>query len=247
MKIITIILFSCILCFNRSAAQFISSPWQVGVNVGSLVYQGDLSESRWGNLHDLKPALGVQVSRTLDDFFTLRANLVLGTIGANDAIYSSPAYRKYRGFRFSSSITELSVGAEYWLFGDASGSRVGQFSPYLFAGVGLSKVNIKRYWSSMDVAYFGAQSSAVVGLGKDTLHQLPGIIPVLPIGGGVRYGLAQHWSLRAEIMYRLTGTDYLDGFKYAANPNTNDHYYSFTLGLTYQFGHNRLDCPKVPQ
>ena len=241
------IAFFCIASFEQAEAQFTPSPWEMGINTGSLIYQGDLSKSKLGYMRSLKPALGFYVSKSLDDFFAVRADLVLGSIGANEATYSSPAWRKYRGFSFQSSITELSGEMEYFLLGDAGGNAVGKFSPYVFAGVGFSLLHIKRNWSGINTAYFGAQSQAVIGLGEDTLHKVPWIIPVIPLGLGVKYVLTQKLSLRAELMYRLTGTDYLDGFKYAGNPKTNDYFYTKTLGVSYRFGHNRLSCPRIPR
>lgn len=234
--------FICIVSAERSTAQFTPSKWEMGVNVGSLIYQGDLAKSALGYTKSLKPAVGFYVSRSLNDYFALRADLVFGSIGANEGAYSSPAWRKYRDFNFHSSVTQLSAEMEYYFLGEAA-----PISPYIFGGIGFSFVDIKRNWSGIDDAYFGAQSGTLVGLGKDTLHKLPGLVPVIPLGLGLKYALTPQLSIHAEIMYRLTDTDYLDGFKYSGNPKTNDYFYSFTLGISYRFGHDRMSCPKVPK
>ena len=119
-------------------------------------------------------------------------------------------------------------------------------SPYFFIGGGFTLLNINRDWSRFDTTYFNSKSSAAKGLGIDTLHHPPHIIPVLPIGMGLRYMITQQISINGEVTYRITTTDYLDGFSYAADPKKNDHYYGLTLGLSYRFGHDGYSCPKVP-
>jgi len=226
--------------------QFTPSPFEIGINVGTLIYQGDLSKSEWGYTKTLRPAIGLRGAKTVNDFFSLRAALVAGSILAYDSTYSSPAWRKYRDLSFHSAVIELSSVAEFYFLGNAKGGKPGSLDPYLFAGIGFSFLKIRRNWSGFDAAYFGEESRTVLGLAGDTAHRVPRMIPVIPIGGGVRYTITEHLSLRAEFTYRLTDTDYLDGFKYAGNPNKNDHYYGISIGLSYRFGYNRLDCPRTP-
>ena len=85
------------------------------------------------------------------------------------------------------------------------------------------------------------------GLAVDAAKSLPPIIPVLPVGAGVRYSLNDRFSLIGETSYRLSFTDYLDGFSKAANPNKNDHYLSHSIGVIYSFkkkNNKELGCPK---
>ena len=212
----------------------------------TLVYQGDLSKSQLGYTRGLKPAIGLQAAKTISQFFSLRTALALGSVHAYDSTYSIPAWRKYRDLSFHSPVIELSAVAEYYPLGNAKGDRPGSFSPYLFAGIGTTFLKIKRDYSGFDAAYFGEGSSTVTGLNRDIEHRVPWVVPVVPVGIGVRYMLTDQISLRAEFTYRLTDTDYLDGFKYAGDPEKNDHYYGISIGVSYRFGHNPLDCPKRP-
>jgi len=65
---------------------------------GTLIYQGDLSESLLGYTHSLKPAIGVFASESLDDYFSVRANITRGEISADESTYSSPAWRRERNW-----------------------------------------------------------------------------------------------------------------------------------------------------
>lgn len=231
---------------KKSSAQFIPSKFEIGINAGTLVYQGDLSTNVFGYTKSLKPAIGIWASRSFDDYFSLRANLVRGEIGADESTYTSPAWRQHRNLKFNSSITEFSTVLVWDLFGKTYREGMRRLSPYFFAGAGFTVLNVKRNWSGFDTSYFGIKSPASIGLGADTLHKTPGIVPVLPIGAGVRYMLTNHIFLNAEATYRITASDYIDGFKYSGDATKNDHYYGFSIGASYRFGSDKADCPKVP-
>lgn len=235
------------ICASKTLqAQFVPSNYEIGINFGTLVYQGDLSVIRFGYTKSLKPSIGVFASKFISEYFSLRANLNIGKIGADDSKYSAPDYKKHRALNFTTPVTEVSANLVWNIFGYNFGNDQRRLSPYLFAGAGLAFVNIKRNWSGFDTAYFGgAKSSVSQGLGIDTLHQTPSVLPILPVGIGLKYMLTPQLSLNAEATYRIMSNDYLDGFSHVANPNNSDYYYGFTIGISYKFGNNKYDCPKL--
>lgn len=226
-----------------SNAQIDLSKYELGINAGVLVYQGDLTPQKIGAYKTMKPQLGIQVSRILSPSFALRLNFTKGKLYGNDAVYSNPDWRKQRNFNFTAPVTEFSLQG-VWNIRPNSSSR---FSPYLFGGAGLSFIKVKRDWSNMNTEVFGAGSDVQNGLTVDAATSTPRTIPVIPVGAGVRYTLNDRFSLTAETNYRLSFTDYLDGFSQSANPNKNDHYFSHTVGLVYSFGkkNKTLGCPRV--
>ena len=235
--VITVLLFSGAILSSK--AQFKTSQYEVGVNAGTLVYQGDLAKSYLGNYRSLKPALGLYVSKSLSPYFSVRANLAFGKIAANDSKYSTPAWWQLRSFNFSSPVTELSGTLVFNPYGENSG----RLAPYFFGGAGITFLNIKRDWSRYNQSVYDAKSEVGLGLAIDTLHSLPKILPVLPVGVGIRYALSPQLFLNAELLYRFTATDYLDGFKYAGNDKRRDNYYGLSLGISYRFGGYK--CPPV--
>lgn len=244
-RAIITILFIAAVCNNRLCAQFKPSKFEIGINAGTLIYQGDLSASNLGYTKSLKPSIGIWASRSLDDYLSLRANIVRGAIGADESTYSSPAWRRHRNFVFSTSVTEFSTMLVWDLLGKTYREGMHRLSPYFFIGAGFTILNVKRDWSRFDTTYFNSKSSAAIGLGADTLHKTPWIVPVIPVGAGIRYMLTNHIYLNVEGTYRFTGSDYVDGFKYAGNPKRNDQYYGVSIGASYRFGSDRMDCPKV--
>ena len=227
-------------------AQIDLSKYEVGLSGGVFVYQGDLTPQALGSYKTMKPQLALHIYRIISPAFSVRFNINRGKLYGNDAKYNEPDWRQQRNFNFTTPVTELSLQG-VWSFLQACSLR---FSPYIFAGAGFSFFKIKRDWSNLDPAVFGDGSDVQAGLVIDAARSTPRIIPVVPVGAGVRYALNDRFSLIGETSYRLSFTDYLDGFSKAANPDKNDHYLSHSIGVIYSFhkkgnGNNNLGCPVV--
>jgi opacity protein-like surface antigen len=226
-------------------AQDTKPKYEFGVNLGFLVYQGDLTPQRLGSFETQKFSIGLHASKILNASVSVRANLLLGKLKGDDAVYDNPEYRQQRNFNFTSPVTELSGQLLYNILGRNYAEK--GFSPYVFAGVGLALVKVKRDWSNTNVSYFGNESSEfVTGLAADIAHSTPRILPVIPIGVGVKYFFTPKLAVNAESSYRLSRTDYLDGFSQAANAQRKDHYLNYSIGVIYRTGSkNKLACPKM--
>jgi hypothetical protein len=68
---------------------------------------------------------------------------------------------------------------------------------------------------------------------------------VIPIGAGMQYALSARLAITLQATYRFTTSDYLDGFKFSANPDKKDNYYGVSAGLGFSLGTNRYNCPKT--
>ncbi len=219
--------------------------YEIGANLGFMVYQGDLTPQQIGSFKTQKFALGLHAGKLLSPSFSLRANLAFGKLKGDDAKYAIPEYRQQRNFNFTSPVTELSAQLVWNITGRNYADK--GFSPYVFAGAGFSFLKIKRDWSSMNREYFAGESSEVLtGLAIDSAHNLPRILPVVPIGIGMKYFFTPKWGVNAETSYRITNTDYLDGFSQSANADKKDTYLGYSIGLIYRSGKkNTLACPVI--
>jgi opacity protein-like surface antigen len=128
-----------------------------------------------------------------------------------------------------------------------NGNELGQrFSPYMFAGIGISMIKISRDYSGLNTHYFASATNLLSGLNADTLHVLPRATIGVPVGLGLEYFLTSRISVTAETNLRYAFTDYLDGFSHSGNPKRRDAYHSHTIGVLYRFGgKNKSDCPVV--
>jgi Domain of unknown function (DUF6089) len=222
-------------------AQFVAGKNEIGLTIGANIYQGDLSPKAIGSVKTARPTLGIHYNRILTNYWSFRANLNIGSLHGDDARFTSPEYMQYRNFNFSNRLTELSVMGVYNIHGNNDNFR--KFSTYAFAGAGLGFINVKRDYSRLDTSYFTSSTKLVSGLATDSAAKLPRVIPVIPMGLGIKYAILPRISLIAEGTYRYTFSDYLDGFSYAANPKLKDSYYSVSVGAVFNFGKNKMDCP----
>jgi hypothetical protein len=247
MKVISgkAIAISFVLCsyFSSVHAQINVPKHEIGFSAGMFIYQGDLTPEAAGAFKTPGFAINLFYNRILSRSFSLRTNLAHGKLMADDGNYDKPAWRQQRNFRFAARITEISELLVWNILGNNYGDQK-IISPYIFGGVGLSSLHITRDWSRLNYDYFANEPTLVDGLAADTMHTLPGTIPVLPIGGGVRYAISNKLSIMAEASYRFTFSDYIDGFSKASNPDKNDHYVNYSIGIIYTFGKkSTLDCP----
>ena len=180
--------------------------------------------------------------------FSLRTNISFGKLNGDDSKYAVPEYRQQRNFKFTTPVFEISELLVADLLRNNFARQSSSFSPYLFAGVGLSFLKIRRDWTRFNAEYFSTETSTIQGLEADAQHSLPKTIPVLPLGLGIRYSLSKRISLTAETSYRFMFTDYLDGFSKAADPSQKDSYQTHSVGIIYQFQKNNSSwkCP-VPK
>lgn len=227
-------------------AQTNQQQYEVGIQTGPFIYQGDLTPSALGSFKTWTNSIGINGSKILNASFLVRGNLFFSKLRGNEALYSHPEYRQQRSFNFSTPLVELTGQLVYNPLARNYADR--GLAPYVFAGAGFNYLNIKRDWSNMNTEYFNSESAVAQGLLQDQQKQLPRFIPVLPLGVGVRYNLSSRFAVTAETAYRLTFTDYLDGFSQSVNPAKNDHYHSTTIGLVYRIGKkNTLACPVIKQ
>ena len=235
------------LCFGihlLAAGQRATPKFEIGVSAGAFVYQGDLTPSQLGSYKTLKPEINFFFNRIISPLFSLRTSLVIGELKGDDAKYAMPAYRQQRNFNFHSPVFEVSELLVADVFKNNMSRSSSGLSPYLFAGLGFSLLNITRDWARFNAEFFSSEARTLSGLSADQQHPLPTLTPAIPVGIGVRYPVSSRISVDAETSYRFTFTDYLDGFSKAANDTRRDSYLTHTVGLIYQFRNNSgIKCP----
>ncbi len=240
-------LFLSVLCsFHFSYGQEAKSVYEFGLNAGRMIYQGDLTPSALGSYQTSRLSIGFTVAKVISPSLAVRGALLIGGISGDDALYSKPAYRQQRNFNFSSSVKEITAQA-VWSFPGVPQNQKG-FSGYLFAGGGFSVLRVVPNADNFNPEFFGPEAVQIQnGLAQDADHGTPRVLPLLIAGAGAKYFFKPQWAVNAEASYRITYTDYLDGFSRSANPELNDHYMNYSIGIIYRTGRagSALDCPKV--
>jgi len=234
------------ICTKAAAQLQADNPkYEFGINLGFLVYQGDLTPRRLGSFETQKFSVGLHASRLFSPSFSARGNVLIGKLKADESKYATPDYRQQRNFAFTTPVIELS-GQLVWNVLGRNYINKG-FSPYVFAGTGFAFLKIRPDWSNLSTTYFNPEVSDVwAGLAADSAHALPRLLPVVPIGAGIKYHFSPRLALNAETSFRLSYSDYIDGFSQSVNPNKNDHYLNYSVGLIYRAGKkDRLGCPVI--
>ncbi len=157
---------------------------------------------------------------TYKEKIAIRLEGTFGHIKAYDSILkdvkATSQGRYERNLNFRSKISELSLVAEFhplFIFIDWMGTDRDPpyFSPYLAAGIGLfsfSPQSKTRNGKYADLQPLSLEGQGFAEYPERKPYKLAQIS--FPIGVGVRYELGPSFNLRAEFLYRILATDYLD-------------------------------------
>ncbi len=221
--------------------------WEGGLFLGGSNYLGDLTEPTF-TAKNTKPAFGIFLKNQLQPRFGLRLNLLVGGVAGSDADWGR---NLDRGASFSSTLVEFSVLGDYEFLGhnrfDARGAFKPTFSPFVFAGAGMSVVNPKNNFEQMRPSE---------NLDKDRLGTYSNVHFAMPLGGGLRFDLSRRTYVNLEGGLRLHFSDYIDGIKFAGNPDNNDVTWFAGVALGFRFSEKDTDkdgivdekdlCPTQP-
>jgi opacity protein-like surface antigen len=168
---------------------------------GFTNYQGDLQDKRF-TLNQSHAAFGAGLAYEITDNLYTRANVTFGKISGDDKQNSK---NTARNLNFTSSITDIHLGAEYYLLSPYNY----RLTPYVFAGISYFSFNPYTYDTSKRKFFLQPLSTEgqgfVQGRNNYKLNQF-----AFPFGGGVKFSLSENIRVGAEVGLRKTNTDYLD-------------------------------------
>ena len=248
-------IFTLTLSLLLSAFLNGQAKWELGGQLGVMGYQGDLNPNTYLDFNTLKPDYGLFLKRNFNKVLSLKLNYLGGKTSGNDINWDQQ--RKDRGFKFNSSVNELSLLLDWEILGSKRYREDGTFrrrlSPYLFAGVGAAFVGDPGT-NYDDPNFPNRPFKAEENL--DQIADKPSTDFTAPFGVGLRYDLSRSWVLGLEYGLRPVFNDYLDGVSLAGDKADDDWYSSMSLNLSYRFGQKDTDkdgiidkkdaCPLVP-
>ena len=207
----------------------VEAQFSFGLFGGVSNYQGDLSKDIT-NIEETHVAFGGGLGYKISPNFEIKGQLLLTTLSGDDANYPDDIARSKRLFRFESSVTELSVILDYNIFGSATRSNTGlftpKFSPVAYIGLGVAKISNVAECLSEDCINGVVLSPFPEKDAKSSLV-------TVPFGIGFKYDVSPLLSVGLRGGYRYSFSDYLDGVSKAANEDANDWY--FVLGAHVGF------------
>ena len=172
------------------------------------------------NLGNNQLAGSVYLSANYKYAVSLRAEATFGQVKASDVVLQSvkaSTFGRYeRNLSFRSNITEFMVAAEIhplFIFNKYDGDNDKEpplFSPYLLAGVGFYSFNPQAQLNGkwVDLQPLSTEGQGFKEYPERKVYKLKQTN--IPVGIGVRYEWGSAFNVRAEFVYRILSTDYLD-------------------------------------
>lgn len=204
-----------LLGFSQSAEA--QGKTEFGINASAANYVGDLSDG----INDLggeyfsyvsktsRPSIGAFIRYNQSNRLSYRGNISFSQVVGIDALSSSEA-KRLRNLSFRSNILEFSGMLEFNIlpFGNEREDR--NFTPYVFAGLGLMAFNPQSSWNGewYDLQTLGTEGQDLVAYPDRPRYSL--MVPTFPVGGGLKWRLNDAWRLGIEYGHRFLVTDYLD-------------------------------------
>jgi hypothetical protein len=206
-KIILLLLINLPL-FSQSVVSR-NRQFEAGLNLGAIAYLGDVQGNKGVGTKFLKDLNLANTKTYQGAFFTyypdfgdkgygLRLSIGQGTIHAADSLIrdygGDELSRKKRNLSFKTSIQEIALTAEYHL-------TLKSFRPFVTAGVGLLHFTPKTFYNGEWVKLAPLQTEGI---------KYPTMQAMFPVGFGFKYFTESQKVISFEVLYRYTGTDYLD-------------------------------------
>lgn len=182
---------------------------QLGLGVGRSVYWGDLNAPEFISNVKNNGGVAIQIYGKFNysGRLGLKAGFLLGKLKGNDA-FSSEEWQKRRNLNFNSSLTELSLTAEYYLVGYQPYRRQHFFSPYITGGISGFHFNPT---TDFDGNTYELQPLGTEGQGAPNFEKKYNKFGLtLPFGAGAIVKAGKGFDIGFEVIARRTFTDYID-------------------------------------
>jgi hypothetical protein len=172
---------------------------EFGVEIGATNYFGDLNLS--SSYKKYQPGAGVFYRRNMNPYFAWRTNINAGQFGFKST-ESNNAYVQYQNLNFKNSFAEATSVIEFNFFKFKSTKKKGsRFTPFVYVGIGFCFNYLTANYENKTIYLPSYKTEGEV--------YNPAII-VVPLGGGIKYNFAKHYTFCVDLMYHHTYTDYLD-------------------------------------
>jgi hypothetical protein len=189
-----------------------------GIYGGVTSYLGDINPNRL--FYRPQPAGGLFYRYNLNPRQSIRANILLGGLKANDLDFRNN-FQQTRALSFSGTVAELAAQFEFNFLPYSTQGKRWNCAPYLAAGAGVSFINT-----------------------ESVTYQ-----PIIPFSLGFKINIHKNLGIEAEYGFRKTFYDKFDGLKDNVDPHHeawlhNNDWYSFAgIAFTWKIYNKLVGCP----
>jgi len=182
---------------------------EFGVGLGISTYWGDLNGSSFSTNLTKNSGMAIQVNarKLFGKNIGAKASFSYGTVKGNDA-NSSLDWQQLRNLSFKSSLTELALMGEFYIFGFDPEPGNSVFLPYLTAGIAGFRFDPKATYrgSEYRLQPLGTEGQGMAGFAnKYGLYNLS-----IPFGAGAKFILTETINIGLDVIIRRSFSDYLD-------------------------------------
>jgi hypothetical protein len=223
--------------------------YEIGGGLGITQVFGDIGgtieKENWYGLKDIqidetRLAIPLYIRYRLDPLYSIKVNGVVGFGNGSDE-----ETRNDRGRSYKTTIFEFSAQGEYYFLAEERRFK----SAAMFNRRGM----LNNYMSFSGYAFLGlggVYSKAKVTEGAEWNPSIDSYKPsnigmVIPFGIGLKYIIDDSWLMGAELGYRLSVTDYIEGYSQTHDSKHNDVYYFLTLTVGYKLKTTRNGVPQL--
>jgi len=219
---IVIVLFTGSSLRVRGQQNAIYQVGEYGISAGAAHYFGDLNPA--SHLNRPKIAFGAFFRKQFGNYVAVRVAGHFAQVGYSDIYNTQNEFDLRRNLSFNSHIWELSLQGDFNFFKFVPGSETYRFTPYITFGVGAFNYDPYTYYQGQKVFL---RSLGTEGQGSSvypTRKPYSSMAICFPLGVGFKYSLNARMNLGFELVYRFTGTDYLDDVSTTYAPDAQPHF-----------------------
>ncbi|MCB0737074.1 MAG: outer membrane beta-barrel protein [Bacteroidetes bacterium] len=191
--------FVIILFFLAQHAK--TQTWEIGLSAGAANYLGDLAPTI--ALNETKPFGGLFLKKNYSGYFSLAGTLSIAQISGNDQNFKS---NELRNLSFRSNLIEAAFHYEFNFDKYVIGLRAKNFSPYVSVGLGFTyfipQAELNGSWHNL-------RPLATEGQNINGNLYSP-VILAMPMGGGIKWQIAERFNTTFHATYRLAFSDNID-------------------------------------
>ncbi len=180
---------------------------ELGAFLGCSFYLGELNPNGFFNQFT-RVAGGLALRYNINNRLAVRGNAFFGTVTADDS-QSPSASQRERNLDFKSPIDEFSVQAEFNFLEYELGNPKHPFTPFIFAGFGIFKMDPQgldgNQWVELQPLRTEGQ-----GTSANSAHPYHLLQPCIPFGAGIKTNFSKTICITIEWGMRKTFTGYID-------------------------------------
>lgn len=235
-NLLCIIILVSFSAFESMAQSWRKSPWEVMLGFGSSTFFGDIGgtayENNWLGLRDIRLSNNrPSINGGLRYFFS---NQLAGRVGLSVSMLSDTdigSRNEARDLAFTTIIAEPAL--------------IGEFFILRYFGFGVPRLNrrglLKNFATLSAYVFTGLGGVLFFVSPNDKLKQLQGLRGIdhgfftvsLPLGAGIKVGIANNFDIGLEIGGRYSFSDYLEGYS-SPFSKASDIYYLTHLSIIYR-------------